>query len=1326
MINTPQMARTFVKMPVTPVLCSSLSFKPSEQALKTFTASLSTQSDKKCEKVKMECLDGNEAAASVAYQLSDSLFVFPITPSTPMAEYSDAWIAEGRKNIDGQVVQLTQMQSEAGVAGCLHGAVVAGSRVSTFTCSQGLLLMIPTMYRISGERKPCVLHIASRVIYSGCGSMFADHGDVMAVRNTGWAIMSSHSVQESQDLALITHIASLRSSIPFVHFFDGIRTSHEINKIVTLPQQVIKKMAYETEAKDCLNAHRANALHPWKPSARGAATGVDVYMQGAESNNLWQQKIPAIVEDAMGQLAKLTGRSYHLFDYVGAPDAENIMVMMGSGSQTVEEVVNYLNAQSTSGPKYGLIKVRLFRPFSMKHFVAALPKSAKRVCVLERCKDGLAAQEPLCEDICAAWTQARQQGLVPRSRELLILGGRHGLGLKEFTPTMAKTVFDNLMSKTPKDRFSIGIEDDVTHMSLPYHTAPLHVLPKGTVECIFWGMGSDGTVGANKEAISIVGDNTPLHVQGYFWYDAFKSGAATVSHLRFGPHPIKAPYLVQSADYIACHHNAWVHKYDLLKGLKQGGVFVLNTQMTTIEQLESSLPASLKRGLAKHNAKFYAIDARKIAENVGLGKRINMIMQVCFFALSKVMPLEEAISLLKDAIKKAYGKKGTEIVQQNLNAVDHALSGLQQIQYNQTQWAEAVDSEDYKTAQAKTVPPKEMASLLLPVMQLNGDSLPVSSFMEAGCGQMSVGHSQYLKRTTALQTPTWLVDKCTQCNNCAMVCPHAAIRPFVLTSAQEDADREASRLPKTFRSKPLANAPEKLSALSLKFSINVSPTDCTGCGLCVAFCPDKALEMHPIQQQLTPQGEEWEYARALPTSFTSSFDKYTVRGSQFQQPLLEFSAACDGCGETPYVKLLTQLFGTRLVIGNATGCSQIWGGYYGCVPYTTNSEGKGPAWGTSLFENNAEYGFGLYRAYQQRQLQLHSLICRLLASKAAFLQQPSFASLIAAMKQWKATFDTRLKEYVSFRHGRVAKALGSLSPATPSTTATATEEDSSISTLHNAEAMNKHAEAIVTDLKGVLNGSKPTLSSAADKEAWAWLQEMNEVKNGLNCLSVWSIGGDGWAYDIGYAGLDHVIASGERMRILVLDNEFYSNTGGQRSKATSLGAMAKLISTGNVNMKKDLGKMAMSYGDVYVASVAIGANMGQCLKAFVEAESFPGAALILAYVPCAMHGNEHYLTANRDKIAVDSGYWTLYRYDPRLKAKGENPFQLDSKKIKADLIQTFLKKDQRFQQMTRYAPALSQTLQTHLKQALKEKRSEWKEIAEHEVNAEAAAEESKL
>jgi len=1161
-------------------------------------------------------VDGNTAAAHIAYAFSDVSAIYPITPSSPMGEYVDEWAADGLKNIFGQTLKVQELQSEGGAAGAVHGVLSAGAFCSTYTASQGLLLMIPNMYKISGELMPCVFHVSARALAGQALSIFGDHQDVMAVRATGFAMIASGSIQEIMDMALVSHLATLRASVPFLHFFDGFRSSHEIQKIEMIDYEDIKKIV----DWDGIKKHRERALNPEKPHLRGSAQNPDIYFQENEAVNKYYQAVPKIVEEEMEKVKKLTGRSYHLFDYFGARDADRIIIMMGSGAEAAEETVNYLNKK---GEKVGLVKVRLYRPFSAEHFLQTVPATVKRIAVLDRTKENGSYGEPLYVDVSAVYQHT--------DKKMMIVGGRYGLGSKDFTPSMAKAVYDNLKQKEPKNNFTVGITDDVTNTSLPIKEE-INASAEGLVQCKFWGLGGDGTVGANKDAIKIIGDNTDMYVQGYFAYDAKKSLGVTMSHLRFGKNPIQSTYLITSADYIACHHPSYVDKYDLLEGIKQGGTFVLNCSWS-VEEMEEILPNSLKKTIAEKKLKFYTIDAVKIAEQIGLGGRLNMVMQTVFFKLSNVLPVDDAITYLKESIEESYGSKGKNIVEMNWKAVDNSIENIKEIKYPAS-WAKLKPEDKEKRDE-----PDFIKKVMRPMLAQQGDKLPVSVFTPGGMFPM--GTTRYEKRGVAINIPEWQIDHCIQCNQCSMVCPHAAIRPVLVT------DEELKKAPQGFTAKKAVGKDmEKYS-----FRIQVYPEDCMGCGNCADICPskEKALVMKPCYTQQN-QIPLLKYAETIPLKPATGFDRTSVKGSQFYQPLLEFSGACGGCGETPYLKLVTQLFGERMIIANATGCSSIWGGSAPSVPFTTNKDGFGPAWANSLFEDNAEYGFGMALATIQRRNKLFDLI------KQAINENKISGETKEAFNAWLQNKD-------------------------------------------DAEKSKECGDKIKTLLKN--NHDDKTLN-----EIW-------ELKTMLTKKSIWAVGGDGWAYDIGYGGLDHVLAMGEDINILVFDTEVYSNTGGQSSKATPIGSVAKFAASGKKTKKKDLGLIAITYGYIYVASVAMGANKNQLAKALKEAESYPGPSLIICYAPCINHGIKKGMgkTQEEEKLAVESGYWSLYRFDPRLADQGKNPFQLDSQDPNGKL-HDFIMGEVRYNSLTRSFPEEAQRLHKKLEENVNERYKKYKSMAE--------------
>ncbi|HPZ10785.1 MAG TPA: pyruvate:ferredoxin (flavodoxin) oxidoreductase [Bacillota bacterium] len=1147
-----------------------------------------------------QTLDGNTAAAHIAYALSDVAAIYPITPSSSMAETCDEWAAYGRKNIFGQALRVTTMQSEGGAAGAVHGSLVSGALTTTFTASQGLLLMIPNMYKISGELLPAVFHVSARSLSTHALSIFGDHSDVMAARQTGFALLASASVQEIMDLALVAHLSAIKTRVPFLHFFDGFRTSHEMQKIEVVDYEDIKKLV-DWEA---IAAFRDRALNPERPHQRGTAQNPDIHFQNREAANPFYLAVPGIVSEVMEQVSALTGRRYRLFDYAGAPDAEDVIVCMGSAADTVEETVNYLCAR---GEKVGLVKVRLYRPFSGEHFLAALPESCKRIAVLDRTKEPGALGEPLYQDVCTVFMEA--------GRTPLIVGGRYGLSSKEFTPSMAKAVFDNLRESRPKNHFTVGITDDVTHSSLEIKEH-IDAAPEGTYSCKFYGLGSDGTVGANQNSIVIIGDNTDLYAQAYFVYDSKKSGGITVSHLRFGPKPIQSPYLIEQPDFVACHNPSYVTRYDLLAGIKEGGIFLLNSPWS-LEEMESRLPAEMKRTIARKKLKFYNIDAVKIAASEGLGGRINVIMQTAFFKTTGVIEPSLAFAEMEKMIEKSYGKKGPKVVEKNIAVMKKAIEAIEQVRYPES-WAVAESGARHVPEEA----PQYVREVVYPMMELQGDRLPVSAFQPDGV--VPLGTTRYEKRGIAVQVPVWIPDLCIQCNQCAFVCPHAAIRPYLA------AEPDLEEAPEGFVTlKASGKNPE-----GLRYRIQVSPLDCTGCGNCVDTCRAKetALVMKPLDEVVETEDALFRFAEGLPER-DLGLSKNNIRGSQFCRPLFEYSGACAGCGETPYLKLITQLFGKRMLIANATGCSSIYGSNSPTTPYCTGRDGRGPAWASSLFEDNAEYGYGYSLAVAQLREKLTALV-----EEALALELP--ADLREAFARWLEVKD---------------------------------EGDPSL------EAAGRINELLKTEI------------SRADGKAKGILEQIDEHKDLLPKRSIWIIGGDGWAYDIGYGGLDHVLSTGADVNVLVLDTEVYSNTGGQSSKSTPTAAVAKFAAAGKQTRKKDLGAMAMTYGYVYVAQVAMGASGQQLIRALTEAEAYPGPSLIIAYAPCIAHGINMGRSQREEKLAVEAGYWTLYRYNPLLAEEEKNPFILDSKEPGGDL-RSFMMNETRFNTLLRQFPERAEEL----------------------------------
>ncbi len=1143
--------------------------------------------------------DGNYAAAHVSYMFSEVAAIYPITPSSTMAEYVDEWAAHGRKNIFGNTVEVVEMQSEAGAAGALHGSLQVGALTSTYTASQGLLLMIPNMYKMSGELLPGVIHVSARSLAAQALSIFGDHSDVMSARQTGFAMLATGSVQEIMNIAPIAHLAAIKTRVPFLHFFDGFRTSHEIQKVEAADQEVLKELI----DKDALKAYRDNALNPEKPVTRGTAQNPDIYFQTREVANKFYDAIPDIVEDYMQQINKIVGREYHPFTYYGHEEAENVIVAMGSITETIKEVIDHLIEK---GEKVGLVSVHLYRPFSAKYFFNVLPKTVKQITVLDRTKEPGANGDPLYLDVVELYNNKEEKPF--------IVGGRYGLSSRDTTPAHMLGVFENMKMNEPKNQFTVGIVDDVTFKSLPL-LPEISVVPEGTYEAKFYGLGSDGTVGANKNSIKIIGETTDKYVQAYFAYDSKKSGGFTTSHLRFGDQPIRAPYLVNTADFIACHVPAYIDKYDVLKGLKDGGIFLLNS-IWDIEETKERLPDHMKKYLAANNIQMYIINATEIAEEIGLGNRTNTIMQSAFFKLSNVIPFDQAVKEMKEAIVRSYGRRGQEIVDMNNMAVDRGASPVK-VEIP-AEWANITlkDEEDTRNI------PEFIKNVVEPINAQKGDDLPVSAFLGREDGTFPAGTTQYEKRGIAVNVPEWIHEQCIQCNQCAYVCPHAAIRPFLLDDEE------------------LANAPEGTEILKangrdlagLNFRIQVSVLDCTGCGNCANICPapGKALEMKPLGTQMA-EVERYEYMHEKVGYKDQVVDKYrNLKNSQFAQPLFEFSGACAGCGETPYIKVITQLFGERMTIANATGCTSIFGGSAPSTPYTVHQKsGHGPAWANSLFEDNAEYGLGMYVGIEK----IRERIALMLEDE---LEGSMSADTKEAIKAW-------------------------------------------------LESMNFGEESVEASQK---------LVEQLEKENSAVATEILDLKQYLVKKSHWIFGGDGWAYDIGYGGLDHVLASGKDVNVLVVDTEVYSNTGGQASKSTPTGAVAKFATAGKVTRKKDLGVMAMSYGYVYVAQVAMNASQSHYFKVIKEAEAYPGPSLIIAYAPCINHGLSMGMGKSQaqEKLAVESGYWSLWKYDPRLEAEGKNPFSLDSKEPDWSKFQDFIMSEVRYSSLTKSFPERAKEL----------------------------------
>ncbi len=1161
---------------------------------------------------KMKTMDGNNAAAWAAYPFTEVAAIYPITPSSVMAEVTDAWSAKGQTNIFGQPVKVAEMQSEAGAAGTVHGSLAAGALTTTYTASQGLLLMIPNMYKIAGELLPCVIHVSARCVASHALNIFGDHSDVYACRQTGFAMLCSSNPQEVMDLGTVAHLATIKSRVPFLHFFDGFRTSHEIQKIETWDKADVMEMV----DMDSIEAFRNRAINPEHPVLRGTAQNPDIFFQAREACNPYYDNAPAIVEEYMNKVNAKIGTDYKLFNYYGAPDAEKVIIAMGSVCDTIEETVDYLNAK---GEKLGLIKVRLYRPFCADKLVEAIPETVKMISVLDRTKEPGALGEPLYLDVVAA-LRGTKFASTPVSC------GRYGLGSKDTTPDQIKAVYDNCACKLDyKPRFTIGIEDDVTNLSLKSE-GKLDSAPAGTISCKFWGLGSDGTVGANKNSIKIIGDHTDKYAQAYFSYDSKKSGGVTVSHLRFGDTPIKSTYLINQADFVACHNESYINKYDMVQDVKPGGTFLLNCQWTP-EELDEKLPGQVKRYIAENDVNFYIIDGVKLGKETGMGSRINTILQSAFFKLANVIPFEDALGYMKAAAEASYAKKGMDVVEKNWKAIDAGYQAIVKVDVPAS-WKGADDTAmgmPKATGDNKALV-DYVNNIQIPCNAQQGDKLPVSTFTGMADGTFPQGSAAFEKRGIAIDVPAWNSDNCIQCNFCSYVCPHAVIRPVIMTQAELDA---APALAKE-KAKPATGMP------GYYFVMTVSALDCTGCGSCANVCPgkkgEKALNMRPLDEQLAEQ-EVFNYALTLAEKpeVNEKFKETSVKGSQFKQPLLEFSGACAGCGETPYAKLITQLFGDRMYIANATGCSSIWGGSAPSTPYTTNKAGKGPAWANSLFEDNAEYGYGMFLAQNT-------------------IRQRAIAKVLELAKEVECD---ECKAVI----------------------------ENYLSTVENGKLNSVATDKLVALLETM---DKPLA------------KEILKDKDFLRKKSMWIFGGDGWAYDIGFGGLDHVLAQNEDINIFVFDTEVYSNTGGQSSKSTPTGAIAQFAAAGKVIKKKDLAGIAMTYGYVYVAHIAMGADYNQCIKAIAEAESYNGPSLIIGYAPCINHGIKGGMSIaqTEEKKAVEAGYWHLYRYDPRLAAEGKNPFQLDSKAPTAD-YKDFIMGEVRYNSLARANPERAEKLFGH-------------------------------
>jgi len=1171
-------------------------------------------------KKTFKAIDGNTAATNVAYAFSEVAAIYPITPSSLMGELADSWAAQGRKNIFGQTLEVIEMQSEGGASGAVHGCLSAGALTTTFTASQGLMLMLPNMHKIAGEMLPTVFHVSARSLACQALSIFGDHSDVMSARNTGFALIAGGSVQEVMDLAIVAHLSTLKSKVPFLNFFDGFRTSNEVQKTEIIPYETMAELLEMKYVRE----FRERAMNPEKPMMKVGAQNPDVYFQGRETVNKYYIVTPEIVQDYMDKLAGKIGRHYHLFDYIGADDAEKIVIAMGSGTETIEETVNYLCKR---GEKVGAVKVRLYRPFSAEAFISTIPHSVKKIAVLDRTKEPGSLGEPLYLDVAVALS----------GKDIKVIGGRYGLSSKEFTSTMVKAVYDHLDGKCTHG-FTVGIEDDVTNTSVQINEE-IDAEPEGVIRCKFWGYGSDGTVGANKNSIKIIGDNTDMYAQGYFQYDSKKSGGVTISHLRFGKEKIQSQYLLTTVDFVALHKPSYIGRYDILGGIKEGGTFLLNSTWKAGEVFEN-LTEDMQKTIIEKKIKVYNIDALKIAQKVGLGARINTVMQAAFFKISGVLPEDEALKLIKGAIKKTFMKKGENVVKMNWEAVDQAAAALEEVPIP--------DTITKSAPEAKLIPDdaSEFArDVIDPVMHFKGDSIPVSKMPFDGC--VPTGTARLEKRGVAPEVPVWIPDNCIQCNQCSLICPHAAIRP------------------KQIDPNDLKDAPEKFITVksktknerNLEYRLQVYIDDCVGCYNCMEVCPskEKALKMVPMGDvNVTEERENVEFFESLPDNVLEGVKRESIKGSQFLLPYLEFSGACGGCGETPYVKLATQLFGDRMIIANATGCSSIWGGTFPTMPYCKNKEGTGPTWANSLFEDNAEYGFGMRLAVDANRKQLFNNINRLLEIGTT----TELAQTLGRTKELWKSVDDEAKE--------AAKAVKAVLPA---------------------------ALSRATDV------TKPIL------------EKIIELKDYIIDKSVWSIGGDGWAYDIGYGGLDHVLASNRNVNVLVLDTEVYSNTGGQASKATPTGSVAKFAAAGKRTKKKDLGRMAMSYGYVYIAAVAMGANQNQCLKAFLEAEAYNGPSMIIAYSPCINHGIDMTKTQAEEKLAVDSGYWILYRYNPMLAKEGKNPLILDSREPKLE-YQAFLDNEIRYRTLTQQFPEIAKVLFKQAAEEAKQRYEDYKKMAE--------------
>ena len=1166
---------------------------------------------------KLKTMDGNTAAAHVSYAFTEVAGIYPITPSSPMADYVDQWSAQGRLNIFGNRVKVVEMQSEAGAAGTVHGSLAAGALTTTYTASQGLLLMIPNMYKIAGELLPAVFHVSARTVASHALNIFGDHSDVYACRQTGFAMLAEGNVQEVMDLAPVAHLAAIKGRVPFINFFDGFRTSHELQKIAVWDYDDLKEMC----DMDAVDAFRKHCLNPERPAMRGSHENGDTFFQHREACNKYYDALPEIVEEYMSKVNAKLGTDYKLFNYYGAPDADRVIIAMGSICDVAEEVIDYMNAH---GEKVGLVKVRLYRPFRADKLLEAIPATCKKLAVLDRTKEPGALGEPLYLDVVTALANA--------GRMIPVIGGRYGLGSKDTPPASVFAVYEELAKDEPKRHFTIGINDDVTHLSLEEHPAP-NTAAEGTIECKFWGLGGDGTVGANKNSIKIIGDHTDKFVQAYFQYDSKKTGGVTISHLRFGDKPIKSPYYINKADFVACHNPSYITKgFKIVNDVKPGGVFLINCQWDLAE-LEHHLSAEAKRYIAKNNIQLYTINAIDLAIQVGMGKRTNTILQSAFFSLAKVMPEADAIKYMKDAAEHSYAKKGMDVVEKNWKAIDAGATAYIKVEVPAA-WANAEDKKDETVLEGKPELVKMVKNILMPVDKMDGDSLPVSAFEDHVDGQFELGASAYEKRGVAVTVPEWDADKCIQCNNCAFVCPHATIRPFALT------EEEAKNAPAAAKIRPVKAGKGKGV---YQYAMAVSPLDCMGCGVCVGICPTKAISMVPQESQLEQQ-EVFGYMVSK-VSKKADMEDLTVKGSQFKQPLLEFSGSCAGCAETSYARLVTQLFGDRMYISNATGCSSIWGGPGATSPYCTDKNGHGPAWSNSLFEDNAEHGYGMYTAQEVIREALAEKTRKLLAVDW------TYAPLKEAAQKWLDTMN-----------------------------------DGSA----NKEASMAYAAAL-----------EEALVPGCDCDACKLAAEILKDKEYLSKKSVWIFGGDGWAYDIGFGGVDHVLAQNKDVNIFVFDTEVYSNTGGQASKASNIGQVAQFAAAGKEVKKKSLAEIAMSYGYIYVAQVAMGANPAQTIKAITEAEAYNGPSLIIGYAPCEMHSIKGGMIHCQEEMkkAVDCGYWNMFRFDP---SKETGKFTLDSKAPK-DGYREFLLNEARYNRLTREFPERAETLFERNEAAAKER-----------------------